>query len=80
MIIPIRCFTCNNVVGSKWNKYLELLHEKNIGDSDNILNINEDIQSVDDISNNKDIFVKLNIKRYCCKRHLLGHVDILHKL
>ena len=28
MIIPVRCFTCNNVIGSKWNKYLELLQKK----------------------------------------------------
>ena len=80
MIIPIRCFTCNNMIGSKWNKYLELLNEKNIDNTDNILNINKDTKSIDDITNNKEIFEKLNIKRYCCKRHLLSHVDILHKL
>ena len=80
MIIPVRCFTCNNMIGSKWNKYLELLNEKNIDNTDNILNINKDTKSIDDITNNKEIFEKLNIKRYCCKRHLLSHVDILHKL
>ena len=80
MIIPVRCFTCNNMIGSKWNKYLELLNEKNVGESDNILSINHNIKSVKDITNNKDIFEKLNINRYCCKRHLLAHVDILHKL
>jgi DNA-directed RNA polymerase subunit N (RpoN/RPB10) len=80
MIIPVRCFTCNKVMGSKWNKYLDLLNKKNIKDSENILNVNEDIESIDDIINNRDIFEKLNITRYCCKRHLLSHVDILHKL
>ena len=25
MIIPIRCFTCGKVVGSKWEAYLALL-------------------------------------------------------
>ena len=25
MIIPIRCFTCNNVVGDKWNPYIKLV-------------------------------------------------------
>tara|TARA_B110000211_G_scaffold111977_1_gene130096 strand:+ start:1437 stop:1640 length:204 start_codon:yes stop_codon:yes gene_type:complete len=67
-------------MGSKWNKYLDLLNKKNIKDSENILNVNEDIESIDDIINNRDIFEKLNITRYCCKRHLLSHVDILHKL
>ena len=79
MIIPVRCFTCNNVIGSKWNKYLELLQKKNIKESDNILNIHMDVQSVEDITNNKEVFDQLHITRYCCKRHLLSHVDILHK-
>ena len=55
MIIPVRCFTCNNMIGSKWNKYLELLNEKNIDNNDNILNINKDTKSIDDITNNKEI-------------------------
>tara|TARA_Y100000389_G_C17245810_1_gene405516 strand:+ start:266 stop:469 length:204 start_codon:yes stop_codon:yes gene_type:complete len=67
-------------MGSKWNKYLDLLNQKNIKESENILNVNEDIGSIDDIINNRDIFEKLHITRYCCKRHLLSHVDILHKL
>lgn len=25
MIIPIRCFSCGKVIGSKWEKYLELI-------------------------------------------------------
>ena len=25
MIIPVRCFTCGNVIGNKWKRYLELL-------------------------------------------------------
>jgi DNA-directed RNA polymerase I, II, and III subunit RPABC5 len=27
MIIPVRCFSCGKVVGSKWEKYLKLLEE-----------------------------------------------------
>lgn len=80
MIIPVRCFTCNKVIGSKWNTYVELLHKKNIEEGENIMNISVDTESVDDISHNKDIFDKMGINRYCCKRHLLSHVDILHKL
>ena len=80
MIIPIRCFTCNNVIGSKWNLYQEMLKEKKKDISDNMMTIDENIKTTDDLDHNQEIFKKLNIKRYCCKRHLLGHVDILHKL
>ena len=25
MIIPVRCFTCNNMIGDKWNAYVKLV-------------------------------------------------------
>ena len=80
MIIPVRCFSCNNVLGSKWNTYQQLLHEKKKNIHENIMVIDENITTTDDLEHNIDIFKTLNITRYCCKRHLLGHVDILHKL
>ena len=27
MIIPVRCFTCGNVTGNKWEAYLDLLQK-----------------------------------------------------
>lgn len=28
MIIPVRCFTCNKVIGHMWNDYCDLVEEK----------------------------------------------------
>ena len=28
MIIPVRCFTCNKVIGHMWNEYCEIVEEK----------------------------------------------------
>ena len=25
MIIPVRCFTCNNMIGDKWNAYVKMV-------------------------------------------------------
>ena len=25
MIIPVRCFTCNNMIGDKWNPYVKIV-------------------------------------------------------
>ena len=61
--------------------YIKKCYKKKKKDiSDNMMTIDENIKTTDDLDHNQEIFKKLNIKRYCCKRHLLGHVDILHKL
>ncbi len=59
MIIPIRCFTCNKVVGNKWDPFQKLLSE------------GVDIQT---------IFTQLRLDRYCCRRMLLTHVDIIDSM
>jgi DNA-directed RNA polymerase I, II, and III subunit RPABC5 len=28
MIIPVRCFSCNKLIGDKWEKYIKLLETK----------------------------------------------------
>ena len=58
MIIPIRCFSCNCIVGNKWKKY-ELL-----------------LETMDA----KDALDFLGLKRYCCRRMLLTHVELIEKL
>lgn len=59
MIIPIRCFTCNFLISSKYKKFLSMREEK---------------------EEPKTIFEKLKIRRYCCKKTLLSHVDIIDSL
>ena len=56
MMIPIRCFTCGNVIGDKYSKFME---EVNNG--------------VDP----KDALDRLGLKRYCCRRMILSHVNII---
>ena len=59
MIIPIRCFCCNKVIGDKWQKFEKLLKEKN--------------------TKNKALN-ELGIKRYCCRRIFLTHVELIDKI
>ena len=28
MIIPVRCFTCNNMIGDKWEPYIKLVKKE----------------------------------------------------
>ena len=94
MIIPVRCFSCNRVIGSKYRKYKELVAaadkkalEK--GQSiENIISANEDLASQEALVKYSDIFDALglgglskgNTGRYCCKRHIISHIDLLDKI
>jgi DNA-directed RNA polymerase subunit N (RpoN/RPB10) len=87
MIIPIRCFTCNRVLASKYEAYLKMIEEPKSSDvleekqqvEENILTGNPNIDLTNDNKTKyQEIFEKLGISdRYCCKRHLLSHIDLL---
>jgi len=80
MIIPIRCFSCNKIIASKFKRYQELLSEMNL-DKDG--KKSEKMHDMDDEKTNKqttEIFKILGIERYCCKRHLLSHVNLIQKI
>lgn len=67
MLIPVRCFSCGNLIANKYEKYLELLK-------------NTDKKKSELEDNQVEIFKKLKLKRYCCRRMLLTNVDIIDKL
>lgn len=72
MIIPVRCFTCGKVLANKWEDYqeevkkLEKEKEKD-GASD---------KRFDNLKTGK-ILDNLGLDRMCCRRHMLGHVDLI---
>jgi DNA-directed RNA polymerase subunit N (RpoN/RPB10) len=87
MIIPIRCFTCNRVLASKYMSYLDKIKEQQVSDVLEEKQPTEDILTGDpNIDLTKDtkyqrIFNEIGIgDRYCCKRHLLTHIDLLEKI
>ena len=78
MIIPIRCFTCNQVIAHLWEKYIEKIQEEYIKDEGN----SKEKPRFTDISTIKDKTIEgktldqLDVHRYCCRRMLLSHVDL----
>lgn len=58
MIIPIRCFTCNKILGNKWDTYKKLLSEG---------------------KTQEDVFKTLGLNRYCCRKIMLTHVELVDK-
>ena len=71
MIIPIRCMTCGKVLADKWNYYVE--HTEKL-EKHNILDLNS--KNVKKTEKGK-IMDKLGLKRYCCRRHILTHCDLV---
>lgn len=81
MIIPVRCFTCNKVLSSKYEAYLKLSKINKSVDEDIMSSIiSNDADFNEKIETSKELFSKIGITRYCCKRHLLTHVDLIEKI
>tara|TARA_B100000242_G_C42807966_1_gene375699 strand:+ start:342 stop:605 length:264 start_codon:yes stop_codon:yes gene_type:complete len=84
MIIPVRCFTCGKVLGDKWNTYKKLVDKKSSSESKKkftleditISSKNDPLEHFDNNHQN-DILNKMNIKKMCCRRHMLSHIDLI---
>jgi DNA-directed RNA polymerase subunit N (RpoN/RPB10) len=84
MIIPIKCFTCGNVLADKYRYYQEQVIKKKM---ELAKSMNEDErQAVFNIvyltkDNAKktpegEVLDMIGLKNMCCRRHMLTHVDI----
>lgn len=60
MMIPIRCFSCGQVIADKWEEFNKRVNQGG-----------EDPGKVLD---------DLRVKRYCCRRMLISHVDLIDEI
>ena len=76
MIIPVRCFTCGEVLGDKYNYYLRQVRQKKMEKGSNIEKVI--YLTKDNIQKTPEAIVldELGLNKMCCRRHLLTHVDI----
>ncbi len=59
-MIPVRCFSCGQVIGDLWAKYNQRV------------NVNGEDPA--------KVLEELNVKRYCCRRMLVSHVDLIKEI
>lgn len=76
MIIPIKCFTCGNVLADKYLYYIRTVNKKKrsqgeTGDEVEYLT-NENIKKTVE----GEVLDSLGLNKMCCRRHMLTHVDI----
>ncbi len=74
MIIPVRCFTCNTILADKYDWFIGEVRKQTNQDEPNILDV-----SAKDIKKTPHgvLLDKLGLKKYCCRRIMLGHVDLI---
>ena len=76
MIIPIKCFTCGEVLADKYRYYLEQVKSKKMKrgiQSETVMYLTRENTSK---TPEGEVLDELKLKKMCCRRHMLTHVDI----
>jgi DNA-directed RNA polymerase subunit N (RpoN/RPB10) len=77
MIIPVRCMNCGKLLGDKYNFYQRRLRElKGSKYAEPTYFEGKEISETPE----SKVFKELDISRYCCKKTLLTHVDLIEKI
>ncbi len=69
MIIPVRCFSCGRVIASDYMAFVSRV--RFIRENEKRDPTPEEIEQ---------IFDELGVKRYCCRRMILSHVDLIDEV
>ena len=76
MIIPVKCFTCGNVLANKYRYYQKevrkLKYERNLSNTSVIYLTKENVNKTPE----GEVLDALKLNKICCRRHMLTHVDI----
>jgi len=76
MIIPVKCYTCGEILGDKWQYYLREVRKRKFDknkDPDTVVYLTKEFA---DKTAEGIVMDELKLTRICCRRHMLTHVDI----
>jgi DNA-directed RNA polymerase subunit N (RpoN/RPB10) len=77
MIIPVRCMSCGKLLADKWDYYQQRLRElKGPGYAEPTCFDGKTLPRTAEAQ----VYEELNLFRYCCKKTLLTHVDLIEKI
>ena len=81
MIIPVKCFSCGMVIADKYRHYQEMVRQKKlakkaIDDNTNIDKVLYLTKTFHEKTPEGLVLDEMDIKKMCCRRHFLTHVDI----
>lgn len=76
MIIPIKCFTCGEVLANKYRYYLDEVRKRKLANGlkvDTVIYLTKD--KIEKTAEG-EVLDELKLFNMCCRRHMLTHVDI----
>jgi len=76
MIIPIKCFTCGKVIADKYRYYVEEVRKRKLEKNMDIHKVVYLTTEFRDKTSEGEVMDDLGLKKMCCRRHILSHVDI----
>ena len=76
MIIPVKCFTCGNVLANKYLYYVKEVEKRKIQEDKNTETIQYLTEDFMETTIEGHVLDELKLKKQCCRRHMLTHVDI----
>ena len=76
MIIPVKCFTCGNVLADKYRYFIEKSRALKLANGDNPNRIVYLDKKTVDKTPEGQVLDELKLVDMCCRRHMITHVDI----
>jgi DNA-directed RNA polymerase subunit N (RpoN/RPB10) len=76
MIIPIKCFTCGNVLADKYRYFQAEVRRIKIQKGTDIEKVVYLTKDTIEKTPEGTVLDNLNLTNVCCRRHILTHVDI----
>jgi DNA-directed RNA polymerase subunit N len=76
MIIPIKCFTCGNVLADKYRYFQKEVRRIKIQKGTDVEKVVYLTKDTIDKTPEGVVLDNLKLTNVCCRRHMLTHVDI----
>jgi len=76
MIIPIKCFTCGTVLANKYRYYCEEVRKRKMERGQHLDKVIYLTQEYSQKTAEGEVLDEIGLKKMCCRRHMLTHVDI----
>lgn len=76
MIIPVKCFSCGTVLADKYRYYLSEVRRIKLSKGIDLEKVQYLTKTNVDKTTEGEVLDTLGLRKMCCRRHILTHVDI----